>query len=69
MTGVFGFIGSERTIAIHDRGSRDVMTERTRVGWPDVWAVIGASAVKRLGKPLLRAYLSMTILAVRMVTP
>jgi hypothetical protein len=33
------------------------MDGRTSVGWPDVWAVIKASAERRLGKPLLKGYL------------
>lgn len=28
---------------------------------PDVWAVVKASAEKRLGKPLLRAYLLLAV--------
>jgi cell division septal protein FtsQ len=35
--------------------------QRTRIGWPDVWAVIKASAVKRLGMPLLKMYLLIAI--------
>jgi hypothetical protein len=37
------------------------MKPRTEVRWSDVWAVIKASAERRLGKPLLKAYLLLAV--------
>jgi hypothetical protein len=37
---------------------------RTAVRWPDVWAVIKASAEKRLGKPLLKAYFFLAVFGI-----
>jgi hypothetical protein len=38
-----------------------VTDERATVGWRDVGAVVKASAQKRLGRPLLVAYLVLAI--------
>ena len=40
------------------------MDQRTVIGWRDVWAVIKASAERRLGKPLLCAYLFLAIFGI-----
>ena len=32
------------------------MDRRAAIGWPDVWAVIRASAERRLGRSLLKMY-------------
>jgi hypothetical protein len=37
------------------------MSERKEVGWRDVWTVVKESAERRLGKPLLIAYLVLAI--------
>ena len=37
------------------------MDRRAAVGWSDVWAVINASAERRLGKPLLKAYFFLAV--------
>jgi hypothetical protein len=37
------------------------MGQRAPITWPEVWAVVTASAEKRLGKPLLRTYLGLAI--------
>jgi len=41
-----------------------VVDRRTSVGCPDVWAVIKASAEKRLGKPLLKAYFLLAVFGI-----
>jgi hypothetical protein len=38
-----------------------VVDQRTAIGWRDVWAVVKASAERRLGKPLLMAYLFLAL--------
>jgi hypothetical protein len=38
-----------------------VTDDRATVGWRDVWAVVKVSAEKRLGRPLLVAYLVLAI--------
>ena len=43
------------------------MDQRTAIGWRDVWAVVKASAERRLGKPLLRAYLLLAVFGVVVV--
>jgi hypothetical protein len=43
------------------------MDRRTAVGWPDLWAVIKASAERRLGKPLLKAYLLLAVFGIVVV--
>jgi hypothetical protein len=35
---------------------------RAHVTWLDVWLVVKASALKRLGKPLLLAYLGLAVM-------
>jgi len=40
---------------------------RAAVGWPDVWAVIKASAERRLGKPLLEAYFFVAVFGILVV--
>ncbi len=37
------------------------------VGWRDVWAVVRASALRRLGKPLLLTYLGLAMFGVAVV--
>ena len=41
--------------------------ERPTVGWRDVWAVVKASAVRRLGKSLLLAYLVLALVGIAVV--
>jgi hypothetical protein len=38
-----------------------VVDRREAVGWRDAWAVVKASAERRMGKPLLRAYLFLAV--------
>ena len=40
---------------------------RATVGWQDVWAVVKASAQRRLGKPLLVAYLVLALVGLTVV--
>jgi hypothetical protein len=40
------------------------MKPRTEVRWTDVWAVIKASAEKRLGRPLLKTYLLLAVFGI-----
>jgi hypothetical protein len=44
-----------------------VAVQRPAIGWPEVWAVIRASAERRLGKPLLRAYLLLAVFGIVVV--
>jgi hypothetical protein len=43
------------------------MDRRAAVAWPDVWAVIKASAERRLGKPLLKAYFFLAVFGILVV--
>ena len=43
------------------------MDRRAAVGWLDVWAVIKASAERRLGKPLLKAYFFLAVFGIVVV--
>jgi hypothetical protein len=43
------------------------MDQRTAVGWPEVRAVIKASAEKRLGMPLLKAYVALAVVGIVVV--
>jgi hypothetical protein len=43
------------------------MDRRAAVGWPDVWAVIKASAERRLGKSLLKAYFFLAVFGIVVV--
>jgi len=43
------------------------MDRRTAIQWRDVWAVIKASAERRLGKPLLKAYLLLALFGIVVV--
>ncbi|MGO9837776.1 MAG: hypothetical protein ACLP1X_26610 [Polyangiaceae bacterium] len=43
------------------------MGRQGAVGWPDVWAVIKASAERRLGKPLLKAYVFLAVFGIVVV--
>ena len=43
------------------------MDQRTAIGWRDVWAVIKASADRRLGKPLLKAYMLLAVVGIVVV--
>jgi hypothetical protein len=38
-----------------------MVDQRTAIGWRDVWAVVKSSAERRLGKPLLRAYVLLAV--------
>ena len=40
------------------------MDEQRAIGWRDVWSVIRASAERRLGKPLLKAYLLLALFGI-----
>jgi hypothetical protein len=42
----------------------DAVKQGNEVRWANVWPVIKASAEKRLGTPLLKAYLLLAILGV-----
>jgi hypothetical protein len=44
-----------------------VVDQRTAIGWRDAWVVIKASAERRLGKPLLKAYLLLTVFGIVVV--
>jgi hypothetical protein len=44
-----------------------VVDRRAAVGWQDVWAVIKASAERRLGKPLLNAYFFLAVFGIVVV--
>jgi hypothetical protein len=44
-----------------------VADEQATVGWRDVWAVVRASAEKRLGRPLLMAYLMLALVGIAVV--
>jgi len=44
-----------------------VVDRRAAVGWPDAWAVIRASAERRLGKPLLKAYFFLAVFGIVVV--
>ena len=43
------------------------MDQRTAIGWRDVWAVIKASAERRLGRPLLKTYLLLALFGIVVV--
>jgi hypothetical protein len=43
------------------------VNKRTAVGLRDIWAVIEASAERRLGKPLLMAYLFLALFGILVV--
>jgi hypothetical protein len=47
--------------------SLERVDRRAAVGWPDVWAVITASAERRLGKPLLKAYFFLAVFGIVVV--
>jgi hypothetical protein len=40
------------------------MDQRTAITGPEAWAVIEASAERRLGKPLLKAYLLLAVFGI-----
>lgn len=40
------------------------MNQQSAIGWRDVWSVIRASAEKRLGTPLLKAYLFLALFGI-----
>jgi hypothetical protein len=44
-----------------------VVDRRAAIGWPEVWAVIKASAERRLGKPLLKAYFFLAVFGIVVV--
>jgi hypothetical protein len=44
-----------------------VVDERATVGWGDVFAVVRSSAERRLGRPLLVAYLVLAIFGIAVV--
>src|SRR5258708_13492042 len=41
--------------------------QRTAIGWRDVWVVVKSSAERRLGKPLLMAYLFLALFGIVVV--
>ena len=43
------------------------MNQQAPITWTTVWAVVAASAEKRLGRPLLRAHLLLAIVAASVV--
>ena len=43
------------------------MDRRAAVGWPDLWAIIKASAERRLGKALLKAYFFLAVFGIVVV--
>lgn len=43
------------------------MDQRTAIGWRDVWVVVKSSAERRLGKPLLMAYLFLALFGIVVV--
>jgi len=51
----------------YDSRDGDVVDRRTAIGWPEVWAVIKASAERRLGKPLLKVYLFLALFGIVVV--
>ena len=60
-TGVFGAIAGNVASWLASLLHGGVVDRRGAVGWPDVWAVIKASAERRLGKPLLKAYFLLAV--------
>jgi len=44
-----------------------VTDERAHIGWRDVWAVVRVSADRRLGRPLLVAYLLLALFGIAVV--
>ncbi len=65
-TGVFGAIAASVASGLASFLWRRV-DRRAAVGWPDVWAVIKASAERRLGKPLLKAYVFLAVFGIVVV--
>lgn len=43
------------------------MDQRRAIGWRDVWVVVKSSAERRLGKPLLMAYLFLALFGIAVV--
>ena len=44
--------------------SEGVVERQARIGWQEVWSVIKASAVRRLGKPLLWTYFYLAVFGI-----
>jgi hypothetical protein len=63
-TGVFWVITTKRNIRAVALACGGGVDQRTAIGWPEVWAVIKASAERRLGKPLLKAYLLLAVFGI-----
>ena len=54
-------------MAVVESSIDPVADERANVGWREVWAVIRTSAERRLGGPLLVAYLVLAIFGIVVV--
>jgi hypothetical protein len=65
--GLFWVIITKRNIRAVALACGGVVDQRTAIGWPEVWAVIKASAERRLGSPLLKAYLLLAIFGIVVV--
>ena len=52
---------STRILPSYHSVNGGVVDQRTAIGWRDVLAVVKASAERRLGKPLLMAYLFLAL--------
>jgi hypothetical protein len=66
-TAVFGVITASVASGLASLLHGGVVDRRAAVGWPDVWAVIKASAERRLGKPLLKAYFFLAVFGIVVV--
>jgi hypothetical protein len=44
-----------------------IFSQRATVTWRDVWIVVKTSALRRLGRPLLVAYLALAIFGIAVV--
>jgi hypothetical protein len=60
-------VRSTRFLPSYHSVTGGVVDRREAIGWRDVWAVVKASAERRLGKPLLRAYLFLAVLGIVVV--
>jgi hypothetical protein len=60
-------VRSTRFLPSYHAASGGVVDQRTAIGWRDVWAVIKASADRRLGKPLLKAYMLLAVVGIVVV--
>jgi hypothetical protein len=64
MTGPARVARPDRPVAIRQGGAVD---QRRAIGWRDVWVVVKSSAERRLGKPLLMAYLFLALFGIAVV--